>query len=239
MPPAALRRRALAGKAHLSDLVASSRLGRRVHPHANTRILSLTFAYADSEEVLGDYAEFGVWQGNTFVDAWRAAGEHPTPRRFVAFDSFEGLPELAGPDVGGRFERGQFDLSRQRFEARLRRARMPSENVRIVEGFFNDTLAEPDRIPLERVAVAWIDCDLYSSTVPVLDYLTPRLAQGAVVLFDDWFCFQGARDKGEAKACAEWLGRNPDISLVPWWQFNWGGQAFLFRRAEEGDAPPQ
>lgn len=233
---AALRRNGRSLKAELSDLVASSQLGRRIHPHTNTRILALAFAYADAEEIAGDYAEFGVWLGNTFVDAWRAAGEHPSPRRFVAFDSFEGLPEVSGLDTGGPFFGGQFSFARERFEARLRRARMPADKVHIVEGFFDATLAHPEGIPLERVAVAWIDCDLYASTVPVLDYLTPRLAQGAVMLFDDWFCFRGARDKGEAKACGEWLERNPDISLVPWWQFNWAGQAFLFRR-EESETP--
>ncbi|MGI8440921.1 MAG: TylF/MycF/NovP-related O-methyltransferase [Thermoleophilaceae bacterium] len=198
-----------------------------------TKILAHAFAYAQAERVPGDYAEFGVWEGRTFVEAYRVAQRFPGfPRRFVAFDSFAGLPELSEVDAGGQFFAGQFDHDPRAFEARLRRARIPPGEVTIVEGFFEETLARPERIPLETVAVAWVDCDLYASTVPVLDYLAPRLAHGAVLIFDDWFCFQGAPDRGERRACAEWLERNPQISLVPWRQHGWGGQGFLVRRAD-------
>lgn len=100
-----------------------------------------------------------------------------------------------------------------------------------MEGWFYRTLAEPDAIPLQKVAVAWVDCDLYESTVPVLEYLTPRLAQGAIIVFDDWYCFQGASDRGEQRACREWLEANRDIELVPWQSHHWAGRAFIFRRA--------
>ena len=233
----------------LIDSVASSRLGRLASPltllvtrngradlaYENTRMLALAFAYVRSEQIAGDYAEFGVYQGRTFVEAWRMGRKYPAGRRrFFAFDSFEGLPAPDSADDTGRFSLGDFSSGRAAFESRLRRARIPAPDVHLVEGFFSDTLATPELIPLEQVAVAWIDCDLYTSTVPVLEYLTPRLTQGAIVVFDDWYCFQGASDKGEAKACAEWLERNPDIRLVPWQQHNWAGQSFIFRREPDG-----
>lgn len=235
-------------KSEILDSLAASRLGLILEPltlvmkrnaqlslaYENTRILSLAFSYVRSEQVAGDYAEFGVWNGRTFVEAWRVARRAGgSARHFWAFDSFQGLPEVGGVDATGRFAAGEFSGARQPFEARLRRARIPADRVHIVEGFFDATLAQPQRIPLERVAIAFVDCDLYASTVPVLDYLTSRLAQGAVLLFDDWFCFKGASDKGEAKACGEWLERNKEISLVPWRKFNWAGQAFLVRREDE------
>jgi O-methyltransferase len=232
------------------DSISSSRLARALSPltlvgkrnsllslhYENTKILAPTFAYARSEQIEGDYAEFGVWTGRTFVEAWRAGNAFPVEdRRFVAFDSFEGLPEVEGADDTGRWAAGEFSADRKGFEARLRRAGVPKEQVHIVEGFFDATLAAPERIPLEKVAIAWVDCDLYSSTVPVLDYLTPRLSQGAILIFDDWFCFKGDPQKGEARACAEWLERNPQITLVPWRQYNFAGQAFIVRRADAAD----
>ena len=93
----------------------------------------------------------------------------------------------------------------------------------------------PAVVEPRQVAIAWVDCDLYASTVPVLDFLTDRLAQGAILLFDDWFCFKGDPTVGEAKACAEWLERNPGITLIPWRQFNWAGQAFIVRLDEGAD----
>jgi O-methyltransferase len=241
-------------RAEIIDSLSASRLGRALDPlahllrrggaissgHESARVLALAFAYAHSEEIAGDYAEFGVWQGRTFVEAWRIGTKLSGDRRYFAFDSFEGLPESAGIDATGRFETSEFSFSRQSFEARLRRARVPAADVEIVEGFYDQTLAPGNQVPLEQVAIAWIDCDLYSSTVPVLEFLAPRLSQGAVVLFDDWFCFKGDPDKGEAKATAEWLERNPQLSLVPWRQFNWAGQAFILRRADaEAPAAPR
>lgn len=231
----------------LIDTVSASRLGRALDPlahllrrrqalslgHEAARILTQTFHYVRSEKVEGDYAEFGVFTGRTFVEAWRLAdglGEAGA-RRFFAFDSFEGLPQADGVDDTGRWQRGEFSFGRKSFEERLHRARIPRDHVHIVEGFYDQTLADPSAIGLEQVAVAWIDCDLYASTVPVLDYLTPRLSQGAVLLFDDWFCFQADPTRGEQAACGEWLERNPEISLIPWRQFDWAGQAFIVRRA--------
>ncbi len=231
------------------DALAVSRAGRALNPLAkllfrnaslsltyeNARVLAYAFAYAEAEQIEGDYAEFGVWQGRTFLEAWRvgnAAGD--TGRNFFAFDSFAGLPDIEDADRAGRFVAGEFSFGRRAFEGRLRRAAIPPDRVHIVEGYFDDSLAEPQRIPLQKVAIAYVDCDLYASTVPVLDYLSTRLVHGAVVMFDDWFCFKGSPDLGEAKACREWLERNPDLSLVPTWQFNWAGQAFVFHR--DGDA---
>lgn len=238
--------RGLDDRSELLDALADSRVGRVLRypghvlgrntlmspAHDVTKMLANAFSYAQAEQVEGDYAEFGAWKGRTFVEAWRTARRFPAyKRRFVAFDSFEGLPEIRDVDGGGQWYAGQFAFARAAFESRLRRARIPAEDVTIVEGFFDRTLARPDLIPLDQVAVAWVDCDLYESTVPVLDYLTDRLVPGAVLAFDDWYCFRGARDKGETKACTEWLERNPHISLVPWRQFHWAGQAFLVQRA--------
>jgi O-methyltransferase len=192
-----------------------------------TRVLSLAFKYTSSEDVPGDYAEFGVWKGRTFIEAWRVAAKYGVSRRFVAFDSFEGLPELSERDRGGPFAHGQFKHSRELFEARLRRARVPQADVTIVQGRFDQTLAHPEEIPLERVAVAWIDCDLYESTVPVLQYLTPRLSPGSVLLFDDWYTFRASPEKGEMLACREWLQEHPTIELAQWYPFHFAGQAFI------------
>jgi O-methyltransferase len=246
--PGKLRDRALLGltKGELIDAVSASKVGRALEPvahvmrrggaisqgHEAAHVLSLAFNYAHSEGIPGDYAEFGVWQGRTFVEAWRVGSRTPTARRYHAYDSFEGLPEADGVDETGRWETGEFSHSRRAFEARLRRARVPARDVGIVEGFFDKTLLPTVTEPRE-VAIAWVDCDLYASTVPVLDFLTGRLAQGAILLFDDWFCFKGDPNVGEAKACAEWLERNPQITLIPWRQFNWAGQAFIVRLDED------
>lgn len=233
------------------DALAASRLGAALKPltlllnrnaelslySEQTRMLSLAFKYVESEGVEGDYAEFGVWMGRTFIEAWRVGAKYAVPRRFFAFDSFEGLPELDARDEGGPFAAGQFKHSRTAFEARLRRARMPSSAARIIEGRFEETLSHPERIGLDHVAVAWIDCDLYASTVPVLDYLTPRIGPGSVLIFDDWFTFRASPGHGEMRACTEWLERNPEVMLAPWRQFHFAGHSFIVQRVPAAQTP--
>jgi O-methyltransferase len=240
----AMRKRLPVTSDEALDALAASRFGAALKPltlllnrnaelslySEQTRMLSLAFKYVESEGVVGDYAEFGVWMGRTFIEAWRVAAKYTVPRRFFAFDSFEGLPELDPDDQGGSFKAGQFKHSRAEFEARLRRARMPPSVTRIVEGRFEQTLLHPERIGLDHVAVAWVDCDLYASTVPVLDYLTPRLRQGSVLIFDDWFTFRASPEHGEMRACTEWLERNPELMLARWRPFHFAGQSFIVQR---------
>jgi O-methyltransferase len=79
---------------------------------------------------------------------------------------------------------------------------------------------------IERIAVAWIDCDLYESTVPVLKFITPHLCVGSVIVFDDWRCYRNHPDFGEQRACREWLEANPGIKLRELLSFGWNGIAF-------------
>ena len=64
-------------------------------------------------ETPGDYYEFGLFRGYTFLTAYQAAeGLGLNEMRFHGFDSFEGLPRLeADEGVDGRFFEGQFACS--------------------------------------------------------------------------------------------------------------------------------
>ena len=190
------------------------------------------FHLTSFSKVEGEYLEFGVYCGNSFINAWHSArltGRNHV--RFFAFDSFEGLPDPNGSaaDEGGDFRQGQFSCERDAFERNLRRAGVDMSRVTVVEGFYESSLEEnkPGDLGLEAASVIWIDCDLYSSTVCVLDYVTDLVRDGTVLIFDDWYCFRGRPDRGEQRACAEWLERNPGIALVPYRDFHWSGKSFL------------
>lgn len=194
--------------------------------YENGNMISMAFAYCANNKIKGDYAEFGVFKGRTTTEAWKASKRHAlSDMRFWLFDSFEGLPEVAGDDTGGPFETGEFSAGRSEFERNLKGVGVDFARVEIVPGYFDKTL--PGRATDRKFSVVWIDCDLYESTVPVLDWLTGKLVDGAVVCFDDWFTFNGKPDKGEQKATAEWLEKNPNISLMPYRDFHWGGKSFL------------
>jgi O-methyltransferase len=178
-------------------------------------------------EVRGDYMEFGVFEGRTFTYAYKVARRARLDMRFYAFDSFCGLPGVKGVDGDGEFSEGQFSASRNLFERACRKAGVDKSLVHVVEGFYEQTL--PNCGINSRVAFAWIDCDLYESAVPVLDFLTDKLVNGAIIVFDDWFCFKGDPDKGECRACREWLAKNPTIRLTEYCSYGWSGKAFIVK----------
>lgn len=198
--------------------------------YENGNMINMAFGYCANNKVTGDYAEFGVFKGHTTIEAWKAAQRHGLPEmNFWLFDSFEGLPEVGGNDAGGPFETGEFSFGRKEYELNLRRNKVDFKRLQIVPGFFDTTL---NGLNTERrFSVVWIDCDLYESTIPVLEWLTDKLADGAVICFDDWFTFSGRPDKGEQKATAEWLHRNPEISLTPYRDFHWAGKSFLYHKS--------
>lgn len=183
-------------------------------------------------EIPGDYLEFGVYKGTTFIYAYKRLSYLFGDMRFFAIDSFEGLPEPAGRDAlsgyTSNFHEGEFKCDLRSFSQNLKLAGIDMNRVITVRGWFDNTLI-PEKAKdygVDKIAVAWIDCDLYESTVPVLQFITAHLSTGSVILFDDWRCYRNQPDFGEQRACREWIERNPNISLHELFSFGWNGIAF-------------
>jgi hypothetical protein len=212
-------------------------LERKVFSHNRHRwdLIEKIADYFRGAQVAGDYAEFGVFRGETFAHACKFMAPWFRDMHFWAFDSFEGLPApRSSADVdpasgySGGFFQGQFTCSEAAFHDYLSSQEVDMAKVHTVAGWFSETLlAEaPASHRLRKVALAWIDCDLYESTVPVLDFLTDKLSVGTVLVFDDWRCFRNLDDFGQRKACQEWLERNPHIQLNLLIDNDYNGYAF-------------
>jgi len=182
--------------------------------------------------VPGDYYEFGVYQGTTFAHAFKLMAPLLPDMRFIACDSFEGLPQPKGVDAKdgytSQFYEKQFRCTEQDFLANLRRQEVDLKRVLTIPGWFDRSLngEARSRRALTKVAFAWIDCDLYESTVPVLKFITTMLSPGCVLLFDDWRCYRNLPQFGQQRAVSEWLEVNPRIKLTELLSFGWNGQAF-------------
>jgi hypothetical protein len=188
--------------------------------------------YLVGAEIPGDYMEFGVAQGVTFSYACRKMAPLFNEMRFFAFDSFEGLPKPKGFDIinnySGGFVQGEFACSEDQFLANLKRNAVNMNKIVTVKGWFDKTLNDElvKKYQIDKVAAAWIDCDFYESTIPVLNFLTQKLSIGSVILFDDWHCYRNLPRYGEQRACHEWLLDNPQIKLYELFNFGWHGKAF-------------
>lgn len=183
----------------------------------------------------GDYFEFGVFRGGTFLSAGQTvealALDHV---RLYGFDSFEGLPPAEGIDATDpRFFEGQFSCSRPEVEANLESNGMDMDRVVLIEGFFSDSLTEELRSAhvFKPVAVALLDCDYYSSTMEALDWLAPYMRAGSVLLFDDWSSYGDNTDLGQPKAFEDWLAKNTHLKSEQLDDFEAHGRGFILRAA--------
>jgi hypothetical protein len=149
-------------------------------------LLGNSFQQAD---VSGDrlICEFGVFRGST-INHIAAM----TSKTVFGFDSFEGFPE-DWPAMGAK--KGHFAV---------KKLPVVRENVTLIKGWFDESL--PTFLAQNKGMIGFlhVDCDLYSSTKIIFDSLQPRLAAGAVIVFDDYFNHP-EWEQGEHKAFNEFL----------------------------------
>jgi hypothetical protein len=160
----------------------------------------------------GYYFEFGCNEANTFRMAFNNF-KYLFNFTYVAFDSFKGLPKVEGADKMEVFYKGKLAFSRKEFERLCKKEGLTEDKLIIVEGFYQDSLNNDLVIKLQpkKAAVIYIDCDLYTSTVSVLNFIIHFLQPGTIIIFDDWNCFYGDPDRGQKKAFNEFKFKYPTL----------------------------
>lgn len=201
--------------------------------------LRLSMEYIHGAEVEGEVAEFGTMSGETAEALAEALVENAVnrnlaPRRLHLFDSFQGLPPFDS-DIDRRCTQVQTGtwkqgmafvvLNKEQLKAAVG-AKIPLERVVVHDGWYKDTVP---RIAAEvRFALLHVDCDLYSSTMEALGPLFQKsaVAQGAVILFDDWNTNRASPDFAQRKAWAD-LTRKHRIKFSDEGGYGWSGHKFI------------
>jgi O-methyltransferase len=188
--------------------------------------------------LLGDYLEFGCAAGASFIHTYGQASRRMPWMRFWAFDSFQGLPRPAGIDTEGEAREGLFACDQATFIGNLRTAGVDLDRVVCIPGWYRDTLSDELKQAhrLRVASIVYIDCDLYQSALEALAFVTDLVETGTVLIFDEWFTSKGDPQRGEQRACAEWLARSPAIALQPWHLFGPYGKSFIVTRPRRAGA---
>jgi hypothetical protein len=181
----------------------------RVYDHALARLI-------EGGRPIGDYLEFGVFRGDSFLCMDRVRRQRGLSFRLVGFDSFQGLPELAAEDAKLGWEAGWFHSDYERTRRRLSRGGIDWDHASLVKGWYDETLTPELRSTylLRKASTIMVDCDLYSSTQTVLRFVAPLILDEAIVFFDDWDGGRALaeRGEGEARAFQEFLVEHPELS---------------------------
>jgi hypothetical protein len=188
----------------------------RVRPFTMTsdeRLQALIDAvrYCEQRGVPGAFAECGVWRGGSVLTMVLVLQELGVDDRDIhLYDTFEGMtaptehdtsaldpPALetwsAAQSNGERpwsvlFDNEVFDESAVR--ELLLATGYPAERLHFVRGAVEETL--PGAAPGE-IALLRLDTDWYESTRHELEHLWPQLADGGVLIVDDYGHWEGAR----------------------------------------------
>lgn len=186
-------------------------------------------------QVAGDYLEFGVYQGDSLAKMyhsllfqWETYKNHAAQFnhkydssywqdiRFIAFDSFAGLPATQSKDTPEHFSRaGIYSMPLERFWKNIKDKGVEASKVITVPGWFDDTLATDvaKKHEIYKASIVFVDCDLYESAVPIFRFISDLIQDGTVIIIDDFFRYKGHPKKGIRRAFSEWLEKSPHIAV--------------------------
>lgn len=180
------------------------------------RKLSLGVKYVYFCAVDGDVAEFGTQSGRTasiFACAISKIDKQYAkykPKNLHLFDSFIGQPESESivdkesPHAkSGAWGKGTcHGISIETLRGMCEKY-LHGDRIKIYDGWFKDTLCQ---IPIEtKFSLVHIDCDLYQSTIEVLNYLFSKqhIEEGTVIFFNGYNSNKASPKFGERRAWQE------------------------------------
>eukprot|EP00929_Paragymnodinium_shiwhaense_P118294 TRINITY_DN90228_c0_g1_i1.p1 TRINITY_DN90228_c0_g1~~TRINITY_DN90228_c0_g1_i1.p1 ORF type:complete len:341 (+),score=78.65 TRINITY_DN90228_c0_g1_i1:88-1110(+) len=160
----------------------------------------------------GDFVETGVYTGGTSVVMAKVlTAFDKMDRKLWAADSFKGLPKndskalenaheqvkshgadtLDGSAVSAKRGReGEYQAPRKTFEDNLNRNGFDHDRVKILEGWFNETLP---KAPIQKISFLRLDGDIFVSTWDSLTALYDKVSKGGYVYVDDYGSYAGCQ----------------------------------------------
>ncbi len=133
----------------------------------------------------GGILEVGVWRGGTGALLGTKAKLCGISDPVYLCDTFEGVVKAGSNDP--RYTGGEHSDTSQRMVEELL-GKLSLDNVRILQGIFPD--ATGHLIPESAgFRFCHIDVDVYQSAKEVFRWVWPRMAEGGIVVFDDYGFF--------------------------------------------------
>jgi len=202
------------------------------------------WGYITTNQIRGDYIEFGTYKGDTFIESWKQwcyfekwiqnqLNSKEKWRRdtykdfseykpkFIGVDSFKGIPENDESDF--YFAQGDFSASKESVSQRCLDEGLTINQFQLTEGFYSELSEDLFK---NKASIIHIDADIYQSAIEALRLSKSLIQQGTVILFDDYNCFSASNDNGERRAVIE-FSKETGISFEPWFAYRNVGQAFL------------
>jgi O-methyltransferase len=207
----------------------------------NDLMADLAVRFLRANDIRGSYLEFGLYRGATFASFYHACRRYRFDVPMFGFDSFQGLPTAHGRDAAAgfrRYDEGYFSCSEDELRTELRGRRVPPGAYTVIPGFYERSLTPAlyDRPGLRPAAVVMIDCFYYESTLAALQFVTPILQPGTLLLCNSYFRFKGHPRHGERGAVAEWCAQHRGVETTEYAKFGTAGLALILHPPDPTEA---
>lgn len=153
--------------------------------------------------VRGDFAELGVYKGNSAAILNYYAKQNG--RKLYLFDTFEGFD---GRDIKGVDQKKDRNLFSNTSLEAVKNLVGSEEHIKYFKGYFPDTITDECR--KAQYAFVNLDCDLYQPILEGLKFFWPRLIGGGYIFCHD---YSSGEWMGCKKAVDEFAGEH-HIPLV-------------------------
>jgi len=162
--------------------------------------------------VPGIIVECGVWKGGMIAGIASIAGAQ---REYFLFDSFDGLPAAKVID-GEKALNWQANKTSPTYhdncKASVEVAKQAMElagvqSYHAIEGWFEDSLSRFS--PKQPISILRLDADWYDSTLTCLRHLYPFVAEGGLIILDDYYAWEGC-----ARALHDFLSESSSAGRI-------------------------
>ena len=170
--------------------------------------------YIINNNIEGDLVECGVQEGKQELIWIKKLLSYKCNKNIIMFDTFSGLTKPSIYDY--TCENAKFNMSYdqvistwnnnkinndmnnwcycslENVKSKLNSTGYPQQHLKYVVGNVLDTLNDNNNIP-EKISVLRLDTDWYDSSKFELIKLFPNVSKGGVVIFDDYYLWNGQR----------------------------------------------
>lgn len=165
----------------------------------DTALFKLLFCYEmifNTKKINGDIVEFGVWNGNNLLAIKKIIDYFNLNKKVYGYDHFKGMPIHTKDRKRNNFVG---DIKVVKFFInffKLKKINLINDNFLNLKNHIKK---------FKKLSIVYIDCDIYETTKIILEYCSPKLSKGGLIVFDEGNQKKGL---GETKAAREFFSKN-------------------------------
>lgn len=132
------------------------------------------------DDIEGDYIEFGIFKGKSLLHSIKVTKKLKIfqNKNYWGLDSFKGFPV----ENHNFYQSKNFISSKSSVDKLFKKY----NNVKIIEGYFEESIKSHELSNIKKISFAFIDCDIYESAQFAFGYLKEKISKGGFIMIDDF-----------------------------------------------------